>query len=216
MAEERQVIRLGRREGVAGDSRDWQIDLRGRRQIVDREWLKAGLKAGRLTGIEPVRRTDGDWGPLFGRPVYREVFRRKGLEPRDHAKARANEAIARDRRGVAGLLAGAAVSLLVGLPGLAPATLTAVGLFAAAGFAVGAGVLRLRATMRQVELESLKERLVPPVTPPPPIEEEPDWAWEAARDEVDAYLAAPSAADPSEGAAASESSGRDEEPPRRT
>lgn len=186
--EERKVFRLGRKEGVAGVSPDWELIERGRSRIVSREWLKDALKAGRLSGIEQVRRTDGDWGPLFGRPVYREVFKRKGLEPRDHAKARARDAIARMTRRTRALLGGAAVCLVAGLPLYAPALLTQIALLAAAGFAVAAGLSRLQTTMAQVELDALKEKLVPPVNAPPPVE---DWAWEAARDEVDAYLTSP-------------------------
>jgi hypothetical protein len=205
--EERQVFRIGRRGGVAGSSSDWRVVVRGRVKTVDLEWLRDGLAAGRLTGIEQVRRADGDWGPLFGRPVYRQVFgatrkdgRVDGMEPRDHAKARARAAIERSARfttgwaGLAGLLLVASLPPITGLVATLGPALTQLGLFLAAGCAVVAGLMRLRTTMARVELAALKDQLVPPVTPPPPLvedetDEEVDWALEAARDEVDAYLA---------------------------
>ncbi len=211
MIEERRVVRIGRRSGVAGTSADWHVVVRGRVRTVDLDWIRDGLKADRLTGVEQVRRADGDWGPLFGRPVYRQVFkatrrdgRVDGMEPRDHAKARARGAIQRLARKTTVLAGLAGVALVVSLPPVVAwlpiagaALLTQLGLLVAAVLAVGAGLLRLRTTMARVELASLKDRLVPPVTPPPPLLEdnleaeadaEVDWALEAARDEVDAYL----------------------------
>lgn len=184
MDEERQVIRLGRREGIAGDASTWQVRWHGRVFATDRDGLRRALRRGWLTGIEDVRRTDGDWGPLFGRPIYREVFG-TSIEPRDHAKARAASRIGRLRTATRALLAGAGLALVLGLPFVAGPAWTPAALFAAALQAVLAGFARLLGAMDAHELASLRVKLVPPVgAPPPPV----DWAKSAAEDEVESLL----------------------------
>lgn len=185
MNEERKVIRLGRREGVAGDSPVWELRWRGRIERTDRAGLRRGLSGGRLSGIEEVRRIDGDWGPLFGRPIYREVFG-PDVEPRDHAKGRAAARIARLHGRARGLGALAVVALGAGWPGLVGPLWTQAMLVVAAGAGVGAGMSRLIAALHTTELAGLADKLVPPVGLPPPPPE--DWERLAAEDEVASYL----------------------------
>lgn len=185
MNEERKVIRLGRRQGISGDSPVWELRWRGRIERTDRAGLRLGLSRGRLSGIEEVRRIDGDWGPLFGRPIYREVFG-PDVEPRDHARRRAADRIAR-LRGRARVLGGVAIlALLVGWPGLVGPLWTQAMLAVAAGAGVGAGLSRLVGALHATELAGLAEKLVPPVGLPPPPPE--DWEQLAAEDEVASYL----------------------------
>jgi hypothetical protein len=181
MDDERQLIRLGRREGVAGTSRAWEVRQHGRIRRTDRNGLRQGLLSGRLTGIESVRRTDGDWGPLFGRPIYREVFAGTH-EPRDHAKARARDRVARLQRWSWGALGVAGTTFLVSLPVWGLSWLVEVGLLATLAAGIGAGWLRLLAAVQQAELDQLVEQLVPPVLPPPePVDWEKAVAEDAAR-----------------------------------
>lgn len=179
---ERLLVRLGRRSGKLGSSEVWELRYRGRLLTVSRPELRRGLAAGWLTGIESVRRQDGDWGPLFGRPIYREVF--AGTEePRDHAKARAAERARRFERQGRLCLGGAALSFLVSLPALTGGVLTQAFLLLTLCLGIGAGLQRLFAAIQWRELELLGEKLVPPVLPPPaPV----DWAQQAAEDEVEA------------------------------
>lgn len=182
----KQVFRLGPRSGAGGDSTVWEVKYRGRTLQVEEPWLLDQLKKGRLTGIESVRRTDGDWGPLFGRTAYRKVFKQRGLEPRDHAKERARQAIATHRRITRRHLIGAFVAVFAALPVFFTPMLSQLFLFFAAAQGIAAGFERLRATMLQHELDSLVDQLQPPIKAPPPIE---DWALQAAQDEVEHYLA---------------------------
>lgn len=165
------LIRLGRREGVAGSSLVWEVRRHGRVHRMDRQGLQDGLASGWLTGIESVRREDGDWGPLFGRPLYRELFDQGADEPRDHAKARARERAAEramvGRRWllVTGLLFVASLPFGASPVGQGVLLLTLV-------CGVVTGWYRLLWAVQVRELEDLTESLVPPVLPPP---EPVDW-----------------------------------------
>lgn len=184
MQEERQVVRLGRREGVAGDSPVWEVRAHGHVARTDRAGLRWGLRRGLLTGIEEVRRADGDWGPLFGRPIYREVFG-PDVEPRDHAKQRAATRTKALQRASLGAVGVAGLALLVGFPGWSGGLWTQAALLTAGAAAVVGGLLRLFGAMEARALTGMADRLVPPVKAPPPPE---DWAQRAAEDEIDAYL----------------------------
>ncbi|MCA9569879.1 MAG: hypothetical protein KC656_18670 [Myxococcales bacterium] len=178
----RVLVRLGRRKGNLGTSATWEVRYRGRLLRMDRESILAGLQAGWLTGIEPVRREDGDWGPLFGRPLYREVFE-DTHEPRDHAKARAGARIVHLQRVSWGWLALAGLAFVVSLPVVTGGVVGQGALLVALVAGMAAGMQRLFGAMAERELADLKEKLVPPVLPPPaPV----DWARQAADDEVDA------------------------------
>lgn len=179
------VIRVGGTEGVAGKSLDWELKTLGGTRLVSWRELREGLRTGRYSGIESVRRLDGDWGPLFGRPMYREVFGGQD-EPRDHAKARASARIQRLRRWMGACLAACAACLVVGLPIFTGGVITQVTLVAGLALGLAAGLLRLRSAMHAYELDTLTERCIPPVTAPPPIPE--DWAALAAADEVEHTL----------------------------
>ncbi len=160
----------------------WLLRYRGRVRKVRREELRAGLVAGWLTGVEFVRREDGDWGPLFGRPVYREVFAGE-REPRDHALERARLRVRTlEWRTKAGLL----ISLLlvvVALPGISGRAGEAA-LIGASIAAVCTGMSRLFAAIHRHELQQVERAVRPTELPPPEV----DWAAEAARDEVEAAL----------------------------
>lgn len=180
MSDERQLIRLGRREGVAGTSRQWEVRIRGLVRATDRNGLRMGLLRGRLTGIESVRRADGDWGPLFGRPIYREVFAGTH-EPRDHAKARAAARARALHRWSRRSLMLCALLFTSSLPLWAGGLWVQLGLLGTLATGVAAGLLRLLGTIQQTELDRLVDQLVPPELPPP---EPVDWAKAAAEDEI--------------------------------
>lgn len=179
-------IRLGGSSGSAGKSSTWELKTLGRIRRISWVQLREGLKDGTFTGVESVRRVDGDWGPLFGRPMYREVFS-DDHEPRDTAKARASVRITRIERQVRGLGIGAAVAVALAFPALTGGWLTQVFLLVALGLGIGAGLRRLVLQMHRLELETLAEAFVPPITPPPPLTDV-DWAQLAADDEVAASL----------------------------
>ena len=179
------VIRVGGSEGVAGRSLEWELKTLGGTRVVSWRDLREGLRTGRYSGIESVRRLDGDWGPLFGRPMYREVFGGQD-EPRDHAKARAAARIQRLQRWMGACLVGCITSLVVGLPFLTGGVVTQVCLVLGLALGLASGLLRLRTAMHAHELATLTERLIPPVREPPPID--PDWAALAAADEVEHTL----------------------------
>ena len=183
------LIRVDRPVGIAGTSHLWEVQWLGRVRLADRDMLKEGLASGAYSGIENVRREDGDWGPLFGRPLYREVFDTGG-EPRDHAKARERARIARHRRRARALAGMALGFLVIGFPAWAPPLWVGILQLAALGTGMGAGYQRLRATMQQRALDQLADRLLPPVTAPPPLD--PDWARLAAEEEVEHLTGGPS------------------------
>lgn len=189
---ERLLVRLGRRSGNIGTSEVWELRFRGRILEMSRADLRRGLAAGWLTGIESVRRQDGDWGPLFGRPIYREVFV-STEEPRDHAKARAHDRALRLRRRSWAWLALAGLTFVASLPVLTGGLLTQALLLVTLVAGIAAGLDRLFAAIQDKELEDLGEKLVPPVLPPP---EPVDWARQAADDEVESLIRAPSPTTP--------------------
>lgn len=181
-------IRLGGSSGSAGTSSTWELKTLGRIRTISWIELREGLADGTFTGVESVRRTDGDWGPLFGRPMYREVFS-EDHEPRDTARRRATERIIRIERQFRGLALGSAIAIVLAFPLFTGGVLTQGLLLLGFALGIAAGLRRLVLQMHRYELATLAEACIPPITPPPPLEDA-DWARLAAEDEVEASLRA--------------------------